>query len=367
MDNTQTLTDQYPQVKEMMAKKPIFWKNPDYGKSADLPFSKEEIFDAVARWDRFAPFIEAAFPETANMHGIIESPLIRLDKMKQLFNQDHQTAIAGSLFLKADSQLPISGSIKSRGGIDEVLKFAEHVALTKGDLKPTDNYAILRSPKYKQLFAQYGVMVASTGNLALSVGIAASTFGFKTTVYMSRDAKEWKKAKLRASGVNVVELDTDFSSVIPKAREAAAKDDQIHFIDDEGSRDLFIGYAVAGVRLKKQLDDLNIKVDQNHPVVVYLPAGVGGSPSGVTFGLKTIIGENIHAIFCEPTHVPSVTLGMMTKLNNEISVFDIGLDGKTAADGLAVGRPSRIAGKVMRTLLFGSTTFQVNGYRAYNR
>ncbi|ORN10413.1 D-serine dehydratase [Lentilactobacillus parabuchneri] len=238
------------------------------------------------------------------------------------------------------------------------MKFAEHVALTKGDLKPTDNYAILRSPKYKQLFAQYGVMVASTGNLALSVGIAASTFGFKTTVYMSRDAKEWKKAKLRASGVNVVELDTDFSSVIPKAREAAAKDDQIHFIDDEGSRDLFIGYAVAGVRLKKQLDDLNIKVDQNHPVVVYLPAGVGGSPSGVTFGLKTIIGENIHAIFCEPTHVPSVTLGMMTKLNNEISVFDIGLDGKTAADGLAVGRPSRIAGKVMRTLLFGSTTFQ---------
>lgn len=112
--------------------------------------------------------------------------------------------------MKADSQLPISGSIKSRGGIYEVLKFAEHVALTKGDLKPTDNYAILRSPKYKQLFAQYGVMVASTGNLALSVGIAASTFGFKTTVYMSRDAKEWKKAKLRASGVNVVELDTDF-------------------------------------------------------------------------------------------------------------------------------------------------------------
>ena len=39
MDNTQPLTDQYPQVKEMMAKKPIFWKNPDYGKSADLPYS----------------------------------------------------------------------------------------------------------------------------------------------------------------------------------------------------------------------------------------------------------------------------------------------------------------------------------------
>jgi D-serine dehydratase len=357
MDNVQSLETKYPQVRDLMNEKPIFWKNPDYGQAAELPFSKADILDAVERWKRFAPYIEQAFPETASMHGIIESPLIRLDKMKRAWDDEHQTPLAGNLYLKADSELPISGSIKSRGGIYEVLKFAEHVAMTKGNLKQTDNYAILGTPEYKHLFAQYGVMVASTGNLALSVGIAASTFGFKTTVYMSRDAKEWKKAKLRANGVNVIELDTDFSSVIPQARQAAAEDPKIHFIDDEGSADLFIGYAVAGVRLQQQFQIQGIKVDRDHPVIVYLPAGVGGSPSGVTFGLKMMMGPYIHAIFCEPTHVPSVTLGMMTKLNNQISVFDIGLDGKTAADGLAVGRPSRIAGKIMRTLLFGSVTF----------
>ncbi|WP_439425363.1 D-serine ammonia-lyase [Oenococcus alcoholitolerans] len=356
MDDT-LLIARHAQIKDLMEEKPIFWRNPDYGKTAELPFSKADIFDAVARWDRFAPYIAEVFPETAASKGIIESPLIRIDKMQKKWELDNDQNLSGKLFLKADSQLPISGSIKSRGGIYEVLKFAEHIAMTRSDLTYLDDYRILASEKYRKIFANYGVIVASTGNLALSVGIAAAKFGFKTTVYMSHDARQWKKDKLRANGVEVKEFDTDFSDVIPKAREDAGKDPNIHFVDDEGSSDLFLGYAVAAVRLQKQLKDNGILVDKDHQVVVYLPAGVGGSPSGVAFGLKMIIGPYIHAVFCEPTHVPSVTLGMMTKLNERISVYDIGLDGLTAADGLAVGRPSRLAGKVMRTLLFGSVTF----------
>lgn len=105
-----------------------------------------------------------------------------------------------------------------------------------------------------------------------------------------------------------MEYQTNFSEVVSIARTAAQKDPTIHFIDDEGSTDLFLGYSVAAVRLQEQLKQHHIKVDRTHPVLVYLPAGVGGSPSGVTFGLKTIIGPYIHAVFCEPTHVPSVTL-----------------------------------------------------------
>ncbi len=352
------LLTKLPQIQDLIEAKPIVWQNPDYGATAALPFSRADIFDAVARWERFAPYLALVFPETRAAYGVIESPLIPLTAMREQWASTHPAALSGKLYLKADNQLPVSGSIKSRGGIYEVLKFAEKVAMTRGDLTYMDDYRKLADQHYHQLFSQYGVVVASTGNLALSVGIAAATFGFQTTVYMSRDAKQWKKDKLRANGVTVKEVDTDFSHVIPKAREAARQDPRCHFVDDEGSVDLFLGYAVAAVRLQKQLKNQRIRVDHDHPVIVYLPAGVGGSPSGVTFGLKTIIGPDIHAVFCEPTHVPSVTLGMMTKLNEQISVFDIGLDGRTAADGLAVGRPSRLAGKVMKTLLFGSATFK---------
>ena len=49
----------------------------------------------------------------------------------------------------------------------------------------------------------------------------------------------------------------------------------------------------------------------------------------------------MHVLFAEPTHAPCMTLGLATGLNDGIACSDIGLDGKTAADGLAVGRASK--------------------------
>lgn len=129
-----------------------------------------------------------------------------------------------------------------------------------------------------------------------------------------------------------------------------------YFVDDEKSVDLFLGYAVAARRLKKQLDEQGIAVDEAHPLIVYLPTGVGGAPGGVTYGLKRLFKNNVHCFLVEPTLCPSVLLGMATKQYEKANVRDFGLSGRTHADGLACASPSSFVTRVLGNLASGDFT-----------
>lgn len=318
-------------------------------------FSASDVADASKRLDRFRAYLAEAFPETASDSGRIESPVQYLPAMQKRLAKNYDCA-EGKLYLKLDSHLPVSGSVKARGGIYEVLKLAETIALERGVLQEGTSYSIFSSSSFKQLFSNYTIVVGSTGNLGLSIGIIGTGLGFKVTVHMSADASQWKKDRLRAIGADVVEHDADYSVAVAGGRAEAEADPRCHFIDDEDSRDLFLGYSVAGERVRAQLHEEKIVVDSQHPLVVYLPCGVGGGPGGITYGLKQEFGDDVHCFFVEPVSCPALLLGLATDLHQNVSAKDFGITNSTIADGLAVSRPSGLVCRAVELIVSGVFT-----------
>ncbi|MBP5750083.1 MAG: D-serine ammonia-lyase [Firmicutes bacterium] len=366
----QELIKKDPVVADLAEAKEVCWVNPRKAPFAEakdsLAFGPEDIAEASKRLQKFAPLLMEIFPETAATKGIIESPLTEIPAMKALLKEKYDADLGGGrLFLKRDSDLAVAGSIKARGGFYDVLKHTEDLAIEGGFLDgPDDDPMKLALPEARAFFAQHKVQVASTGNLGISIGMMSAYLGYQAIVHMSADAKQWKKDYLRAHGVTVVEYAGDYGKAITEGRALSDADPDSYFVDDENSKELFMGYAVAAERLKKQLEEAGVTVDADHPLFVTIPCGVGGAPGGVAFGLKQIYGDDVHIFFAEPTQACCMVLGMATDLHNRICVQDIGLSGKTHADGLAVGRASSLVGKIMQPLLAGEVT--LDDWRLYD-
>ena len=327
---------------------PLLWLNPVLAPAAEALARQDvtwrEVQDAAAAFSRWRPVLCRLFPELTEAG--IEAALEPLSDAAAALGH----APRGGVWLKRDDALPVVGSIKARGGCFEVLRFAEELARRHG-LEGED---ALVSPAARALFGGHTVAVGSTGNLGLSIGTMAAALGFRAVVHMSRDAKAWKKARLRQAGAEVVEHAGDYAAAVAAGRRLAAATEGTYFVDDENSLPLFLGYAAAAVRLAEQLAEAGVAVDAAHPLFVHLPCGVGGAPCGITFGLKHVFGDAVHCFLAEPTAAPCMLARMA--FGPGVSVYDLGLDNRTAADGLAVPRASELAWSMTHGLVSGVYT-----------
>lgn len=322
------MTDQNsPALQALRTGEDALWLRPGGpARFEDVPtlVSAAEIGDAADRFERFAPILARLFADR-DWDGQVRSDLFAFP----------EAAGAPPRLLKGDHALPMTGSIKARGGVHELLAHIEHFAHAAG-IALDDPAATAAA---RPAFARLRILVASTGNLGYSIGLVARAFGVSVDIHMSRDAKAWKKDALRALGATVVEHDSDYSAAVARAREAAAAEGAI-FIDDENSRLLLTGYAVAAAELAQQLADRSIPVTAERPIVVYLPCGVGGAPGGITLGLKRIFGEAAICLFVEPVESACMLAAMASGERPAPDVYHYGRTNRTIADGLAVPRAS---------------------------
>lgn len=290
------------------------------GVTSSIPAS--EIDEAAHRLRRFAPVLAHLFADQ-RWDGQICSPLLDWPEKP-------------GWMVKGDHDLPVTGSIKARGGVHALLHIIEQIAAAEG-------LAIdeLASPFARTRLSCHRVIVASTGNLGFSIGIVARTFGLEAEIHMSLDAKSWKKDRLRALGARVVEHRCDYSETLSRAR-LAANFNKVWLIDDEHCRDLLTGYAAASDEVASQLVQRGVAVDADHPLIVYLPCGVGGAPGGITHGLKRRFGRNVITVFVEPVASPCMLVALASGRGAAATVYDYGCSNVTLADGLAVPQASQL-------------------------
>ncbi len=333
---------------------PSFWINPELGGSPRR--GEGETVDALdfqharREWQEMQPLFAHIFAELPE-GSRIASPLGRV-------GFDLVQGESGTILLKQDHRLPVAGSIKARGGFYEVVAHAAGIARASGLMSDSEPLTALARPEVRRLLSERRVLVASTGNLGLSVGLIGSALGFQVEVFASREARRWKIDHLRSLGVQVHQTEGDYLRALNAARSEHERDPQAYFVDDEHSKGLFLGYSAAAPEVASQLYSQGYRIGPEQPLFVYLPCGIGGAPGGIAFGLKQIFGSAVHCFFAEPVAYPCMMIEMSTPVGVHPSVTDFGLGNATEADGLAVGRASLLASSVMRHRLSGVYTVE---------
>lgn len=269
---------------------------------------------AQNRYMRFMPFLAEAFPETSARKGIIESELYDISDFTEEINESFK----GKLFLKDDAHLPIGQSVTARGSMHEVLHIAEILLQKNKLLSPTENYSKVNSDEIKELFSHYKIYAVELENLALSAGILAARLGFETVIYLPENKNQKIKNILLNEKIKIREYKSDYLTTINEAQKVCEKEENSFLIGKSDSEDLFFGYSTAALRLKVQLNKAHVTVDENHPLFVYIPSLIPEAASGIAFGLKELMGNDVHCFLFQPSNLINETSEFVKSISENI-------------------------------------------------
>ena len=108
-----------PARDDVLAGRPTLWLNPSLKANgiADpaLPVRSSQVKEAEQNWELLAPLLQVCFPELVESKGRIQSKLIEATSLRQAVG--YGATEYGRVFVKADGDLPVAGSIKARGGV----------------------------------------------------------------------------------------------------------------------------------------------------------------------------------------------------------------------------------------------------------
>jgi threonine dehydratase len=174
--------------------------------------------------------------------------------------------------------------------------------------------------------ARAGVVVASAGNHAQAVALAARAAGVSCEVFMPREASIGKVAATRSYGAKLHLEGESLEDALALAAARAAEGGLVlvHPFDD---RAVLAGQATLGAEIVGQVPDL---------VRLVLPLGGGGLAGGVAFAVKSLRPQvqliGVQAAACAPFPA-SIEAGRAVPIEGPVA---------TLADGIAVRRPGNL-------------------------